>query len=139
MEIHHATFVLSKIIKQASRQSIMASNMVMSHENIHIHRILGLWGRKGRTWLASIHISMGSKNISTMNIKQIHEYYQVESKINISSKQFWREYHECRAPTKALITFAWVGFMNSIIWNHKIYSCLLKIEKIKKMVENWRK
>ena len=37
----------SKMIKQASRQSIMASNMAMSYENIHIHRILGLWGRNG--------------------------------------------------------------------------------------------
>ena len=34
------------MIKQASRQSIMASNMVMVHDNIHIHRILELKGRK---------------------------------------------------------------------------------------------
>ena len=33
-------------------------------------------------------------------------------------------------PTKALINFAWVCSMNSIVWNHKIYSCLEKIEKI---------
>ena len=36
----------SKMIKQASRQSIMASNMDMAHDNIHIHRILEFEGRK---------------------------------------------------------------------------------------------
>ena len=42
-------------------------------------------------------------------------------------------------PSKALINFAWVDSMNSIVWNHEVRSCLWKIEKIKKMVENQRK
>ena len=41
----------------------------------------------------------------------------------------------CWAPTKAQFTFAWIDAMNSIIWNHEVYSCLLEIEKIKKNVE----
>ena len=36
----------SKMIKQASTQSNMASNMVMVHDNIHIHRISKLGGRE---------------------------------------------------------------------------------------------
>ena len=59
-------------------------------------------------------------------------------KINISSKQYWSECYECRAPTKALVDFEWVCSTNSIVWNHEVYSCLLKIEKIMKIVENKR-
>ena len=57
-------------------------------------------------------------------------------KINISSKQYWSEYHECRAPTKALINFAWLDSINSIAWNHEVCSCLLKIKEIMKIVKN---
>ena len=37
--------------------------------------------------------------------------------------------------TKAQFNFAWVNSMNSIIWNHGLYSCLLKIKKIKESHE----
>ena len=121
------------MIKQASRQSIMTSNIVMVHDDIHIHRILEFVGWEEHTWLVSIHTSYRNKGISTINTKRIHVYHQEESKINISSKQYWSECYECRAPTKALINFAWVDSINSMIWNYEVCSCLRKSRKIKKI------
>ena len=76
-----------------------------------------------------------------MNMKQIQAYLQEESnsikyqtiifKINISE-----DIENVGPPTKVQVDFAWVDSMNSIVWNHRIYSCLLKIEKIMKIAEN---
>ena len=107
---------------------------------IRTYTFIEFWGYGvEKAYLISKHPHIyENKGISIIDIKRIHEYHQ-EKKINISSKQYWWEYHECRAPTKALIDFAWVGSMNSIIWNHEVYSCLEKIKKITKIVKNKRK
>ena len=74
--------------------------------DMHIHEILESVMVE-RVYLISEHPHVyGNKGISTINIKRIHVCHQGESKINISSKQYGREYHKCRAPTKALINFA---------------------------------
>ena len=77
---------------------------------------------------------MGSKVSPITNIKQIQAYLQEESKsikyqtiifkINISE-----DMKNVGPPTKVHITFARIGSMNSIVWNHEVCSCLLKIEK----------
>ena len=36
-------------------------------------------------------------------------------------------------PSKALIDFAWVDSINSMTWNHEVYSCLRKSREIKKI------
>ena len=88
--------------------------------------------RAGRLYLDSKLILLYGKQSLLSNRCEIISIPQRGSRINqISSKQYWWEYHECRAPTKALINFAWACSMNSIVWNHKIYTCLeKKIEKI---------
>ena len=77
---------------------------------------------------------MGSKVSPITNIKQIQAYLQEESrsikyqtiifKINISE-----DIKNVGPPTKVHITFARIDSMNSIVWNHEVCSCLLKIEK----------
>ena len=72
-------------------------------------------------------------------MKQIQAYLQEESnsiknqtiifKINISE-----DIKNVGPPTKVKVDFAWVDSMNSNGWNHEVYSCLLKIKKIMKMV-----
>ena len=68
IEIWHTTCILSEIIKLASRQLSVASNMDITYDNIHIKR----------TQLASINTSMGNKGSSIINIKQIHVCHQEE-------------------------------------------------------------
>ena len=72
---------------------------------------------------------MGSKVSPITNIKQIQAYLQEESKsikyqtiifkINISE-----DMKNVGPPTKVHITFARIGSMNSIVWNHEVCSCL---------------
>ena len=81
---------------------------------------------------------MGSKVNPITNMKQIEAYLQEESKsikyqtiifkINISE-----DIKNVGPPTKVHITFARIDSMNSLVWNHEVCSCLLKIEKIKKI------
>ena len=84
---------------------------------------------------------MGNKGNSTINIKQIHKCIssrgiknQSDIKQTISKRISWMS-----GPSKALINLAWIDSMNFIVWNRRVYSCLLKIEKIKQMVESQRK
>ena len=74
---------------------------------------------------------MGSKVSPITNIKQIQAYLQEESKsikyqtiifkINISG-----DINNVRPPTKVHITFARIDSMNSIVWNHEVYSCFVE-------------
>ena len=75
------------MIKQASKQSIMPSNRIIAHDNVHIHRILEFVGWEEHTWLVSIHTSYRNKGISTINIKWIQVFRQAESKINMSDRK----------------------------------------------------
>ena len=52
------------------------------------------------------------------------KYQTIIFKINISE-----DIMNVGPPTKVHITFARIDSMNSIVWNHEVYSCLLKIEK----------
>ena len=81
---------------------------------------------------------MGSKDISTINAKQIQAYLQEKSKsikyqtiifkVNASE-----DIKNVGPPTKVHITFAQIDSMNSIVWNHEVCSCL---GKSRKSVEN---
>ena len=52
------------------------------------------------------------------------KYQTIIFKINISE-----DIKNVGPPTKVHITFARIDSMNSIVWNHEVCSCLLKIEK----------
>ena len=83
---------------------------------------------------------MGNK----VSPKQIQAYLQEESKsieyqkiifkINISE-----DIRNIGPPTKVQVDFAWADSMNSIVWNHEVCSCLLKIEKtMKNKRKEWK-
>ena len=84
---------------------------------------------------------MGSKVSPITNIKQIQAYLQEESKsikyqTNIFKINISEDIENVGPPTKVHITFAQIDSMNSIVWNHEVYSCLLKIKKNTKIVKN---
>ena len=132
MEIHHTTFVLFKQIRHISRHPRITSNMDMVINGIQVHIVLKI--DEKRAYLDSKLVLLYG------NQEHLNNKYETNScissrrikKINISSKQYWRRYHECRAPTKALINFAWVDSINSMTWNYGVCSCLRKLRKIKK-------
>ena len=77
---------------------------------------------------------MGSKVSPITNIKQIQAYLQKESRLIKYQKIIFKinnseDIKNVGPPTKVHITFARIDSMNSIVWNHEVCSCLLKIEK----------
>ena len=136
----HTTFVSFKQVRHISSHPRIMSNMDMVINGIQVHRVLKRIDEK-RAYLDS--------KLVLLYGNQEHLNNKYETNSCISSRRIKNQLNTKQSflksilvkisrmqdppPKSILLLHELIHSMNSIVWNHEVCSCLIKLRKIKKI------